>query len=65
MVIQPSSSQYYKRASKDYKVFIKYTCPKNFDLLKNLMFAIVFKKVRKMEIKFSPHIFCEFFSLVK
>lgn len=61
----PPPSLYLKKASEDYKTFIKYTCPKNFNLLKNFMFAIVFKKIRKMEIKFPPHIFCEFFSLVK
>ncbi|KAL4467256.1 hypothetical protein ABPG72_010063 [Tetrahymena utriculariae] len=65
ILVQPSFQQYYKRASEDYKAFIKYTCPKNFMLLKHFMFAVVFKKVRKMEIKFPPHIFCEFFSLVK
>ena len=60
----PTSEEYYNKASSDYKAFVKYTCPKNFNLLKNLMFAVVFKKIRKMEIRFPPHIFCEFISLV-
>jgi len=60
----PLSKLYYDKAANDYQTFSKCIVPNNFKIFKHLMFAIIFKKIRKMEIKFPPHILCELTSLI-
>lgn len=52
-----------EQAAEDYKQFIKYTCPSNFNMLMHLMFAMIFKNKRDLEVKVEPLIICEFNSL--
>ena len=64
----------YEKSAYDYKGplyininkdFIHYICPKNFVMLMHLMFAMIFRNLRKnLEIKFDPLTFCEFNTLV-
>lgn len=55
----------FDQAAKDYSNFIKFTCPKNFIMLMHLMFAMIFKRIRKQyDIKIDTLVLCEFNSLV-
>ncbi|KAL4431885.1 hypothetical protein ABPG74_012697 [Tetrahymena malaccensis] len=51
-------------AANDYQQFIEYTCPSNFNMLMHLMFAMIFKNKRDLNVKVEPKVFCEFNSLV-
>ena len=45
----------YQKASEDYKMFIQLCQPKNYELLKNLMFTYIFKKKRNLETVFESY----------
>lgn len=52
-------------AANDYKQFIQYTCPSNFNMLMHLMFAMIFRNKRDLEVKVEPLVICDFNSLTK
>ncbi|KRX05850.1 Cyclic nucleotide-binding protein [Pseudocohnilembus persalinus] len=48
---------------QNFQKFIKLTCPKNYTLLMNFMFSMMFANLRGMQVKFAPLIYCDFTSL--
>jgi hypothetical protein len=73
---QPKSEFLYLRAiclkklqrldesAEDYKTFIAKITPSNYTILMHLMFAMIFKNKRKMEMKLEPIVICETNSLL-